>query len=269
MGRALRLTWLMVIVAAACVTFAGIFVLRRSIDDFYVPCRGVLVQVSPADGGKPIDSKDTPLFVEREKNARRIVWIRPDEATTCNELTIPDPAWWSPSTELIVRDRGDGTYDFAEKDHRFAVRLSEMRARRFVPARFELRAQIPALVFLLAMIALLVAAFRAMRATHYATRLHAWSEGTLREDGVVESRSGRTIGRLESPARIPPGDVIVDPADGGGAYRALRMLTRGDVGEGDHERWRNGTLRRLRDARTLAIVATLTTSAAVLARLLS
>jgi hypothetical protein len=69
---------------------------------------------------------------------------------------------------------------------------------------------------------------------------------------------------------VPSGDVLVDPRalEGHDAYRGLPVLTRRNVGSGSHARWYEGTMRRLRDARTLAILAMAGTAFAVVARVL-
>jgi len=263
MTRALRLTWLLVAIAAVLVTGAGTFVFRRNLEEVYVPCRGTMAFVLPTNTGRPVPLAGSPVRVGEN---RRVTWRRPDGAPTCNDLAMSSAR--PPGAELRVRDRGGGIYEIDDGDQRLAVSLQESRGHRFDPARFEVRAQIPALVFLVAIVALVVAALSVVRATTYANRLSRWSEATLREDGVVESRSGRTIGKLAPHVQLPSGDVIVEPAGNADLYRSLRMLARGEVGVGDHDRWRRGTWRRLRDARVLAAVASLTTLAAMLARAL-
>jgi hypothetical protein len=126
-------------------------------------------------------------------------------------------------------------------------------------------------VWLVALVALLMATFRVIRATPYARRMSAWKETVLRDDGVVEDAAGATVGKLAPGVRIASGSVLV--ADGNGdaeasVYRGVRMLARGEVASGGHDRWRRGTALRLRDARTLAVMATLTTALAFVARVL-
>ena len=81
---------------------------------------------------------------------------------------------------------------------------------------------------------------------------------------------GATIGMMETRSRVPAGPVIVDPRalEDRDVYRGMPILTRRTVGSGSHERWHDGTMRRLRDARSLAIVSMVTTVVSVIARVL-
>jgi hypothetical protein len=85
----------------------------------------------------------------------------------------------------------------------------------------------------------------------------------------VESETGASLGTMELRSRVPAGQVIVDPNafEGRDVYREMPILTRRTVGSGSHQRWYEGTMRRLRDARSLAIVATMTTLFALVARI--
>ena len=86
------------------------------------------------------------------------------------------------------------------------------RGRRFQSDRLLDGHNVSMLVFLISLVALGIAAARTVRAAPYATRMHDWRSATLRPDGLVESETGATLGRMDPRSRVPAGKVIVDPA---------------------------------------------------------
>lgn len=138
--------------------------------------------------------------------------------------------------------------------------------RVFAPRRLFSRPLLPSVVLWLAAIALGVAAIATRRARDYVSRFSTWREGSVDREGLV--RVGHDILRFMSRG-VSPGPVLVDPdALPSGAYRDALRIRRGDVVPGTHDAWRRGTARRLRDARTLAIVAIASTLLALAARLI-
>jgi len=65
--------------------------------------------------------------------------------------------------------------------------------------------------------------------------------------------------------------VLVAPSalSRAGLYRDMPVVQRRDVAEGTHARWSSGTMLRLRDARTLAVISTASALLALVARLLA
>jgi hypothetical protein len=127
------------------------------------------------------------------------------------------------------------------------------------------------MISLFALGALGFAFFRARRGITYATRLHGWTEGELVGGGrVVSEESGETLGVIATTSRrLVPGPVLVAPEAGGQAlYREMRMLERRDIAMGSHSRWRQVTMRGLRDAHALAGIATACGAFGLLAQLL-
>jgi hypothetical protein len=233
------------------------------------------------------DEKITPhagyAAVPQYSNVR-IVWNdldRERRPCTCGSLPI---FLWSeaPSDLRLFRERGAG--------ERYVVKgrwpagtgydpSSEVRVaftRRHVPTRhfesdrvFTMR-HLPALIALLAMGALGLAFARSRRAMSYAQRIHTWTEASLTGEGLLEGETGMTLGTLEQSRlnRVPPGPVLVAPEALGtaGLYRDMPIVPNKSVEEGTHARWASGTMVRLRDARTLAVVSTLCTALAFGAR---
>lgn len=285
MGALLRNTWIAVIVAFVAVVASGVAIVRSFSRHVRVECSGRLVEVPRSTIRKEkaylerIDDHDFQIqYRTKSRRGRteytnvRVVWNRSDAEHACSDLQLPWPkdGVWHPAS-VTFRRAPSGLW-VVERGHiQVPFRTVEAHGRRFVPARASDPQSIPMLVFLLSVGALAIAAARALRASPYATRMSTWKAATLREDGLVESESGATIGTMAARSRWRPGPVIVSPAalEGHEVYRSMPVLTRRDVAMGSHEVWRRGTMRRLRDARTLAVVATVTTLVAVMAHLIA
>lgn len=117
---------------------------------------------------------------------------------------------------------------------------------------------VPAAITLLAALALVVAFARARLAVAYTRRMSSWKELVLSSEGMLQDEAGATIGTISSDVRLPPGPVLVDgdAMKGTSIYRELSIVTRRAVAAGSHAVWERGTALRLRDARVLAIMAT-------------
>jgi hypothetical protein len=296
--RSLRNTWIAVLIASLAVIVSGGFIIKNFLHHVFVDCKGTLQAVDASElsaNGRnyyPTDEKRTDLEVrydtiessEKHKNYTpthyknvRIVWNRADSGVSCACKDIPikfeERYYNSPSSLRIHRDDVTGLYIVrdpeAGKD--LAVfRKIDNKGSRFQSDKLLEGNNVPLAVFLIALGALAIAAYRVISAGPYARHMHAWRPATLRNDGVVEGESGATLGMMENRSRIPAGKVIVDPAalEGRDIYREMPILTKKQVGAGSHERWTDGTWRRLRDARSLAIIASMATGVSLVASIL-
>jgi len=288
-----RFTRALVLVAIAAVLVAGVLIGRGFVQHTTDPCKGTLVEVPLGDLGdlsnaEHVVEADVNLAIRAESVARkgesttqfekvRVVWNRPDTSCSCAEINLP----WdrsrdgigSPEFLELRRDRETGAFvlgHYAGKTI-VAFRKTEKNGVVLRAARILEPNNVGSLVFLASLGALALAMKGILRARPYATRLRSWQSGTLRPDGLVESPNGASLGRIGPRVYITGSDVIVDPAafEGRDVYREMPMLARKDIAAGTHEHWTAGTMRRLRDARTLAILATATTGLAVAAHFFS
>jgi hypothetical protein len=293
----LKSTWLAVLLATLAVVGSGGFIVRSFVRHVFLECRGRLDAVPTSElRGRPELSASPELEIRYDEVAAppsynsykypdlrvaknvRVVWKRSDAPWACAD--VPVDAEREPgavASELrIYRDDAAALFlvqhphEATERGPRAAFRKVDDRGHRLQRDRILEPQNLPLLVLLLSIGALGVAAFRALRATPYATRMFAWRSATLRDDRLVEGENGAVLG-IEPTAQVPAGAVIVDPAafEGRDVYREMPVLTRRTLGAGSHEQWHEGTMRRLRDARSLAIVSTATTIVALVARLLA
>ncbi|MBX3227699.1 MAG: hypothetical protein KIT84_15190 [Labilithrix sp.] len=284
MAKTYRLTRALVLFALAAVLAAGIFIVRSVVRHAMEPCKGTLVEVplgeltDPAHAEREVEVGSN-LEIEAELRTSRggpsvyeqvrVVWRRPDAACSCTTIPLPGGA----KTFELRRDRETGAFIAVDYVGRptVAFRKTETSGSVFRPKRLLEPNNVGALVFLVAIGALSLAVSKVLLARPYATRLRNWQSATLRNDGLVESPTGASLGRIGPRIYIAAGDVIVEPAvyEGRDVYREMPLFARKDIAAGHHDRWTNGTLHRMRDARTLAILATATTGIAVLAHIIS
>ncbi len=130
---------------------------------------------------------------------------------------------------------------------------------------------VPTAIGLLSVLALAFALVRVRLAVAYSRRICAWNERTLTEGGMLQDESGATIGTVASGARVPPGPVLVAPpaTRGSSVYRELPIIARSEIAAGSHAQWERGTALRLRDARTLSVLATATSLVAIAVQVLA
>jgi hypothetical protein len=198
--------------------------------------------------------------VETWDNAR-VVWQRPDAGCACSDLSIP---WRGPTDELrFFHDADRGLYQLRDARHReiAAFRLVEGRGHRVHWGRVASAGSQPMAILLLAAIALGLAFRRVRRAVPYATRIHRWKPARLVRRGFVEDETGSVIATRDRRHWLPSRQVLVstDALEAREVYRDFPALRDSEIVEGDHAAWRRGTFRHLDDARTLAILAALTT----------
>lgn len=299
--RSLRTTWIAVLVASLAVVVSGVFIIKNFLHHVFVDCRGTLQSVDASElseSGRNLypsqekrsdlevrydtvePSSDKAKYTPTQYKNVRIVWNREasDSSTVtcaCKDIPVKYEAryYGSPSALRIHRDDVTGLYVVRDPQggKELAVfRKIDNKGRRFQSDKLLEGNNVPLAVFLLALGSLAIAAFRVISAAPYARSMHAWRPATLRNDGVVEGESGATLGMMENRSRIPAGKVIVDPAalEGRDIYREMPILTRRQVGAGSHERWSEGTARRLRDARSLAVIASMATGLSLVASIL-
>lgn len=219
----------------------------------------------------------------REYSNVRIVWT--DMATDgkpCACGTVPVyMSGEAPSDLNLFRGGHDlyivkGRSDIAAADPsnvRMAFRVKQGTARQLQNDRIFTARHLSLLIVWFAFGALAVAVVRARRAMSYALRMHTWTEAKLDDDGMIADDGGATIATLEQGrvGVMPAGPILVAPSalSTSGLYRDMPIVAYGNVAEGDHARWGRGTMLRLRDARALAIISTLSTLAAFSARLIA
>lgn len=272
MRTRLSQTFALLAASAAAVLLLSFFTLRRGSADLFVECRGDLVVEQWGPDRLHTGAKRAYDF--RVEEGLRVTVSR-ERPPACGEIAVPArraprgrPAW----TYDVRALGGDRHVVLDESKNTIVVfRYQDRPGRRFVAAHLLSAAQLPSAISLVAIGALLVGVARARRAAAYATRMHAWTEARLRPDGLLESEGGTALGTVDRGARVAAGVVIVDKdaLEGHDVYRALPVVVRGRIATGSHERWLDGTMRRLRDARTLAILASLVAGAAFLARLVA
>lgn len=303
MPQSLRNTWIAVILAAITVSLTGFFIVRNFVRDVFVDCRGRLVQVSESELGDDPDlvradrdeknrvvATDLEIKFDEVKGKKyadttyknvRVVWSRGETSCACNDVSLKWEShyeapysvsiWRDKSTGLFVVHRSGWSKSSTFKTAPIAVfRKADGEGHRFQSNRIFSGKHVSLAVFLLALGALGFAATRALRATPYATRMHAWRAATLRNEGFIESDTGMTIATLESGTKVPAGPVIIDQTalEGRDIYREMPILGRRHIAAGSHERWFDGTMRRLRDARSIAIISTVTTGLALVAHVI-
>lgn len=201
----------------------------------------------------------------------RLVWTRDDKTCGCKDLAIPlEPNLKSarhplPPRLVIHRDVDTDVFIVTEPkgDDVMAYRMVVHPARRFDRKAVFQTNNVSMLVLFGAIGALAAALALLGRAVPYVTRMTSWRPGALRGDGMIENESGALVGRLRG--RLPIGPLLIDPkaVDGRDVYRDMPTIERRDVAAGTHDRWIRGTYRRLRDAKTLAVLASVTTALAV------
>jgi len=286
-------TWVLIAAALLAVIGSGTFVVWKFVVHVTVPCSGKLIAVPAKELGpdshrtwSAVDTWDMEIRWDEKprKNTYdrprytnlRVVWTPADAACACSDAAISTPSTlWDPSTLRIFRDADTGLFvvqdsaSSASSKELAVFRRTGAHGRRLEWDRVIDPHNLSMLIFVLSLGALGIATIRALRTTPYATRMHEWRAGTLRHDGLVEGEHGASLGMMELRSRVPSGPVIVDPRaiSERDAYRGLPLLTRRNVGAGTHQQWTQGTLRRLQDARMLAIIAGVTTTLALVARL--
>lgn len=210
----------------------------------------------------------------------RVVWNdRGSDGRTCACGTAPITLVGEAPHELrlhhvegtdryVVKGRTLSPY-VTDSDVRVDFRLLPGASRELQRDRIFSMRHLSVLVALAAAGALVVALFRSRRAMAYALRMHTWTEARLAPSGLVEDESGAALGLLEQTrgrARTGPVLVASEALARSQLYRDMPIVDRRDVAEGTHARWTEGTMRRLRDARVLAVLSTACTLLAFGAR---
>ncbi|MDF2692004.1 MAG: hypothetical protein K0S65_387 [Labilithrix sp.] len=289
--RRLAHTWIVLAIAMLAVVGSGAVIVQKFIRYVFIECRGTLhtvplrelgdaphlqrVEASRSDLAIRFDEKPgRRLFGPKTYSNVHVAWERSDAKCACADVAIPwAKSYPTPSELRLFRDEATGLFLVRESNegpNLIGFRKIEDRGHRLDRNLIADPHNVSMLVFIVALGALVMATFRAARATPYATQMFRWIPGTLRHDGLVESETGASLGKMDARSRVASGDVIVDPRaiESQDAYRGLSVLTRRNVGSGSHSRWYEGTMRRLRDARALAILAMAGTALAVVARVL-
>jgi hypothetical protein len=306
--QSLHRTWTALGVAALAVLLVAFLVGRDFVRDVYPECT-VSLETGPFDADataslvpvalettEPVPS--TPrwfqLRFDQKTDARayapvtqysgvRIVWndvTLDGKPCACGSVPIT-LSGETPSDLRLYRVEGTEQYVVKGRrsgsdlrpDFRDAFVIKHGPARHLQADRIFTAHHLPALVVWLALGALGVAVVRSRRAMSYALRLHAWTPARLTTEGLLEGETGETLGTLEQSRgpRVPSGPVLVAPEalSAAGLYRDMPIVQRRSVAEGTHARWASGTMLRLRDARALAVISTLSTLLAFGARLLA
>lgn len=261
---------LLAILAVAFVAFPPF------VADVFPVCRGTL-ETSGSVWLRPGDtSAYAPLDVDRGDGVRfhldtvesatgQVTWARMVRIETsasgatceCGGVVLRDAGVSNAGGALMPQ--GDGTFVYV--DNRWHVEGTVLRplerpTRHLQRGRVLARRHLPAMIVLVAILALGIAALRARRGILYATRLHAWVEARLEPSGRITTEAGEPIGVVSGRAPIVTASVLVAPAAGKrrDVYREVPMVARDQVALGSHALWLDDTRRHLRDARALAIV---------------
>lgn len=269
-----------VALAALAVVLASSIILSSFHDRLRVPCHGTLEPAPLTDLPSRGKRHDAPVTsgVRLVYEPHGMHLLLETECPCQKELEVP---WRSqvgtgiaPPQNLVVRRNAEtGLYlvtDGARLDL-MAFRVTDVSTRRvFRRDRILDPGNVSVLILLGAAGSLTLAFVRLARAASYVRRLSQWRAARRRDDGLVEDESGAVIARL-GRAVTSATDLLVDPTcfEGRAVYRELPLLDQRHVAPGSHERWSAGTLRRLHDARTLAVLATVTTALSVGAHLLA
>ena len=177
-----------------------------------------------------------------------------------------------PGVDLyVVKSAKPSAYEIRDELAVFAIERAA--ARHLQTDRILTMRHLPMLVALLALGSLGVALLRSRRAVTYALRVHVWSEARLTSGGLLEDDGGGTLGALEQSraGHVAPGPVLVarEALCKVGLYRDMPIVQRRHIVEGTHARWVSGTMRSLRDARTLAVVSAVCAALAFGAKLIA
>ena len=315
MPQSLHRTWAALALAAIAVLVVAILTGRDFVRDVYPECPGSIVPLTTYSGSgklEPVflDAANPPVLTGARSfalgfdqkvdlsvvygarttysNVRIVLNDVERDGRPCGCGSIPVRLLSEgPSDLSLYREKGTDLHVLKGRfvnteDHdpngdvRIAFHLSSGPTRHFQKNRIFTQRHVPALVVVLALGALVVALFRSRRAMSYALRLHAWREGRLTPDGVLESVSGTPLGTLEQtrsggPLARKPGPVLIAPdaLPSGSLYRDMCVVERRHVAEGTHALWAGGTMVRLRDARALAVISTACTMLAFGARLIA
>jgi hypothetical protein len=300
--QSLRRTWALLGLASLAVLFVAFLAGRDFVRDVFPECPASLEPDQPYNGksrqlepvvlessSPPSDSPAFQLLFDEKRDPRvgsgwgvqysnvRIVWndyARDGSRCQCGSIPVQLSGesphdlrlYRGSATNLfVVKGRVIGTttqYESLDTDVRTVFTLKHGTARRLQWNRVVTMRQLPSLVVLFAIGALVVALVRSRRAMAYALHLHTWTEARLVPGGLIESEDGRTLGTLEhvriTARGVRPGAILIAPEalSTASLYRDVPIIPRGRIAEGSHARWANGTMLRLRDARALAIIST-------------
>lgn len=278
-----------VIFAAIAVLLASAIIVTAFYGHITVPCHGGLEEVPvselpPRSGRNDLIGGDN-VFVDydlasskenfastdpRKYSNVRIVW---SESCACKaQLKIK----WDPEHDVlhhnpprllnIYRNQETGLYVVHEQSGGdvFAFRRTSVSGHVLKWSKALETNNLSMLILFGSIGALLGAYLLLNRAASYALTMCDWRPARRREDGVLEDANGAIIARLGRVFFWNP-DVLVNPkrVEGRSVYRELPLLSRRDVAPGNHAQWTNGTYRRFRDAKVLAVLATLSTALAV------
>jgi hypothetical protein len=205
---------------------------------------------------------DTELASDGRVGWARIVRVERDvrgEACECGSVRLRDAGVSSAGGRVQRRHGGVLVYvDARWGEGAGQFRIIDRAKRNLQRDRIFVRESLPVLIALLAVGAIGVASCLTRRATGYATRLHSWTEARFEASGRVVSHAGEIVGVLDDVGRsLVHGAVLVAPeaTAAHGIYRDVPILARRHVALGTHVQWRGATMRRLRDARVLALIS--------------
>jgi hypothetical protein len=253
--------------AAIAVFLASAVIVPAFYRRIAVPCHGGLEEVPVSELPNLNDRKDVAggdgVYLDADPKSRDIRLRLGTDCACKDELSFK---WGRFGNVSIYRNRETGLYAVREEygPDVFAFRRTNVSGHVFKWRKALDTGNVSMLILLGAMGSLLGAYLLSNRAASYALTMRDWRSARRREDGLLEDESGAIVARL-GRVSFREADVLVDPRsiEGRAVYRELPMLSRREVAPGDHARWSNGTYRRFRDAKVLAVLATLTTALSV------
>lgn len=305
MKQSLHRTWLALGIAALAVLVVAIFAARDFSRELYADCPGGLAQIHVdrelaqasyddliKKGYEPVDTTKGKARIRWDAKSYkygpeiyfdnvRIVRIDLDahgHECECASQIVPWGRENAGDTPADIKVLRSPTGNLVVHAHQLTVQYAPttVHARVHQPQSVWTMRNLPCVVVLVALLALVVALFRSRRAISYAMRLHAWTEATLTPAGRIEDENGAILANADSTLTstqrrwpIPTGPVLIDPKglEAGSLYREMPIVTRSKIVEGSHARWVSSTMVSLRDARTLAVLSTLCAALAYGARL--
>ena len=291
-----KTTVALLLAAIAVLVTAGI-AMRSFIEDVSGTCPGTLHELNlvdepAADIGKPVtlgivsaDAKDSSpaatgsfrLVYENDPGAYynnvRIEYLGlgHDANCVCGSVPVTLSTGTSPYAVKLRYDPASRTYyAHLPGGEWVGFIVVPTASHRLQAARIFSRRHLSLIVSFAAFLALGVAWLRQRKARAYALVMHAWREAELTSGQMIQSETGEMLGALQSTSRRiwqRAGKVLVAPEalGGNGLYRDVPVIEPRHVARGDHAEWQRATMMRLRDARALAVLSTLTTALALAA----
>lgn len=289
LARYLWATWLLLGVAVTLVSGVVALTTRDLLRERLATCPGGL-EIDPLtdddrtafapylpreqepEEGTPHIRAGYPLDVERSvERIERRDRLADGTIASCGEVFVFEPFVGAVNVRGPIADNRYVLTDVLGEPKAVVITTQTPHRAVLHPRDASLPVPVPMALATVALAALVLGALRARLGVAYALRLHRWPEASLDASGQVTAADGALLASAAAKRMRdlpPPGLVLVTPNLPRAAYRDLPVVTTRELLEGGHDRWWKGTLVRLRDARAIAILASLAATAALVARAL-